>query len=100
LIGFRDAPIRPNVNTARPKSKSADALSIAEVPFMAARKILACVWLIAFAIAAHPAFAENGNDATTTSPSPAPAQRPHKHHSGKHRRQQKQQQAPQTDGSN
>ena len=70
---------------------------------MAARKIFACVSLIAFAIAAHPAFAENGNDATTPNPSATPAQRPHKHHSGKHRRQQTQQQqkqqAPQTGGT-
>ena len=73
---------------------------------MPARKILACVSLIAFAVAAQPAFAQNGDNAPATSssggatnPSTAPAQRAHKQHSGRHRRQQTQQ-APQTGGSN
>ena len=76
---------------------------------MTARKILACVSLIAFTIA-QPAFAQNGNNAPTPSPlsggatnqSTSPAQSPPKQHNGRHRRQQsqQQQQAPQSGGSN
>jgi hypothetical protein len=69
---------------------------------MPARKILTCISLIALAIAAQPAFAQNGDNAPATSsggatnPSATPAQRTHKQHSGRHRRQQQQQPAPQT----
>ncbi len=74
---------------------------------MVARKIFACVSLIAFAIAVQPAFAQNGDNAPATSsggatnPSTAPAKRTPKQHTGRHRRQQtQQQQAPQTGSSN
>ncbi len=77
---------------------------------MTARKILACVPLIAFTIAAQPAFAQNGNNAPAPSPlsggatnqSTSPAQSPPKQHTGRHRRQQTQQQqpAPQSGGGN
>ena len=58
---------------------------------MAARKILACISLIAFVIAVQPAVAQNGNDPAPANPStgPAPAKHGHKNHTGKHRRQQK-----------
>jgi hypothetical protein len=65
---------------------------------MLVRKSLACVSLIAFAIAAQPAFAQNGDNAPApssggaTNPSTAPAQRTPKKHTGRHRRQQTQQQ--------
>ena len=78
---------------------------------MTARKILACVPLIAFTIAAQPAFAQNGNNAPApsplsggaTNPLTSPAQSPPKQHTGRHRRQQtqqQQQQAPQSGGGN
>ena len=61
---------------------------------MAARSVLACILLIAFAIASQPAFAANDDNPppanpATTNPSTAPAKRPHRHHAGKHRRHQK-----------
>ena len=58
---------------------------------MAARKTLTFISVIAFAIAAQPAFAANGDNAQTPSANPsdssAPAKQPRKHHSG--RRHQK-----------
>jgi hypothetical protein len=61
---------------------------------MAARKTLAFISLIVFAIASQPALAANGDDPPAANPSasPSPAKRQHRHHSGKHRRQQQQQQ--------
>jgi hypothetical protein len=78
LIDDRDAPAQPPVDNAGGT-------------IMVARKTLAVVSLIAFAIAAQPALAQNGNVPPAADPSagPAPAKRPHKHQSGKHRRQHK-----------
>ena len=79
---------------------------------MAARSVLACISLIAFAITSQPAFAANDdtpppanpstrNPAGTThpgtNPAATPAKRQHKHHAGKHHRQQTP--APQQQGS-
>jgi hypothetical protein len=67
---------------------------------MAARSVLACISLIAFAIASQPAAAANDDspppaNPSTTNPSASPAKRPHRQHAGKHRRHQKP--SPQTD---
>ncbi len=64
---------------------------------MAARSVLACISLIAFAVASQPAFAANDDTPAATpsgaNPSAAPAKRQHhRHHGGKRRNQQQQQQ--------
>jgi hypothetical protein len=78
LIGSRDALVHPGVTSPGGT-------------IMAVRKTLAVISVIAFAIAAQPAFAANGDNSAQTpsaNPSnPAPAKQPRKHHSG--RRHQK-----------
>jgi hypothetical protein len=68
---------------------------------MAARKSLACISVIAFAIVSQPSLAANGDDPPAANPStsPSPAKRQHQHHNGKHRRQPQQQQQSQPTGA-